>query len=117
MGDEDMNISQEILVLDFGDDDQKLSKQPHRQAAALPSNFPANSMSILLFILKIAIKINEILNFRHLFGSRRDSDHLQRNSLSDQDVRAGFGRHLRSPTIDVHLYCFLLFNAPLDRIQ
>jgi len=38
--DEDMNISQEILVLDLGDDDTKLS---HRHTASLPVNFNPNS--------------------------------------------------------------------------
>lgn len=39
-GEEDMNISQEILVLDFGDEDTKFS---NRQTASLPANFPNNS--------------------------------------------------------------------------
>ncbi|KAI9563139.1 hypothetical protein GHT06_010596 [Daphnia sinensis] len=37
---EDMTLSQEILVLDFGDEDTKFS---HRQTASLPANFPNNS--------------------------------------------------------------------------
>ena len=42
--DEDMNISQEILVLDLGDDDSKLS---HRHSASLPVNFNPNSTSLI----------------------------------------------------------------------
>lgn len=37
---EDMTMSHEILVLDFGDEDTKFS---HRQTATLPANFPNNS--------------------------------------------------------------------------
>ncbi len=37
---EDMTLSQEILVLDFGDDETKFS---NRQTASLPANFPNNS--------------------------------------------------------------------------
>jgi hypothetical protein len=37
---EDMTMSHEILVLDFGDEDTKFS---NRQTASLPANFPNNS--------------------------------------------------------------------------
>lgn len=42
---EDMTLSQEILVLDFGDDEAKLS---NRQTATLPANFPNNSKKFKL---------------------------------------------------------------------
>ena len=43
---EDMTLSQEILVLDFGDDETKFS---NRQTASLPANFPNNS-KIIIFL-------------------------------------------------------------------
>ena len=43
---EDMTLSQEILVLDFGDDETKFS---NRKTASLPANFPNNSKIVLFF--------------------------------------------------------------------
>ena len=37
---EDMTLSQEILVLDYGDDETKFN---NRQTASLPADFPNNS--------------------------------------------------------------------------
>ena len=110
-----MNISQEILVLDFGDDDAKFSPQ-NRQTATLPANFPANSNLPFLFNIYL-LRLKRFDKFkRYLLGSRRDCDHLQqRVHLPDQNVGAGLGRHVRPSPTDVHLHRVLLPHAPLDR--
>lgn len=96
-----MNISQEILVLDFGDEKREFFK------ADPSTDFAKGKIIKISWLLKSVVTV---LLFHSIY--RQDCHHHR--AVSHEDIGPGPGRHLCSDDPALHLHLVLLLHEKVD---